>query len=125
MSREHERLAFALLLSLLIHTLLLRLTFGGQGLGLPGFAFPWLDRRIEAPEVRVVLAPTHVTASELAITSIAEPLQASVAEPLQASIAQSVAAGPAPTPSMAPAPPSAGKPAAIPPAAQPTAAAGR
>jgi hypothetical protein len=39
MSPERRRLTYALLLSLLIHTLLLSLTFGGQGLWLPGFGF--------------------------------------------------------------------------------------
>ena len=40
MNVEHKRLTYALLLSLLIHTLLLRLTFGGEGLGSWGFNFP-------------------------------------------------------------------------------------
>ena len=64
MSAERRRLTFALLLSLLIHTLLLSLTFGGQGLGLPGFGLPWRERRIEAPDLRVVLVPAQVTAAE-------------------------------------------------------------
>jgi hypothetical protein len=46
---ERRRLALALALSLLLHTLLLTLTFGGYGLGIPGFGFPWQDRRIETP----------------------------------------------------------------------------
>ena len=116
MSREHERLAFALLLSLLFHTLLLSVIFGGQGLGLPGFGFPWRDLRIEVPDVRVVLVPTQVTAGEPAITSVAEPVQ-------QASIEQRVASGPAPTPSMSPASPLRSKAVAIPPAARMTAGA--
>ena len=62
MSPEYRRLTHALLLSLLIHTLLLSLTFGGQGLWLPGFGFPWQDRRIEAPDLRVVVVPPQVTA---------------------------------------------------------------
>ncbi len=114
MGREHGRLAFALLLSLLIHTLLLSLTFGGEGLGLPRFGFFWQGRRIEAPELRVVLVPTHVTAREPAITSAAEPSQ-------QASIERPVASGPAPTPSVSLAPPLGGKAAAILPAPQITA----
>ena len=56
MSPEHRRLTHALLLSLLIHAWLLNLTFGGQGLWLPGFGFPWQDRRIEAPDLRVAKA---------------------------------------------------------------------
>src|SRR4029434_7221325 len=37
---ERWRMASSLLLSLLMHGLLLSLTFGGQGLGLPGLGFP-------------------------------------------------------------------------------------
>ena len=93
MSPERRRLTYALLLSLLIHTLLLSLTFGGQGLWLPGFGFPWQDRRIEAPDLRVVVVPAQVTAAEPAVTPVAEPLQ-------QARVEQPVASGPAPTPSV-------------------------
>ena len=45
----------ALLVSLLAHALLLSLTFGGDGLGLPGLALPWQARRAAVPELRVVL----------------------------------------------------------------------
>jgi hypothetical protein len=64
-----RRLTLALLLSLLIHALLLSLTFGGQGRGLPGIGFPWQERRFEAPDLRVVLMPMKVTATEPADTS--------------------------------------------------------
>src|ERR1022692_3865457 len=95
MSRERRRLTYALLLSLLIHTLLLSLTFGGQGLW--GFGFPWQDRRIEVPDLRVVLVPAQVTAAEPAVTPVAEPLQ-------QAWVEQPVASGPTPSVSGAPTP---------------------
>ena len=75
MSPERRRLTYALLLSLLIHTLLLSLTFGGQGFWLPGFRFPWQDRRIEVTDLRVVVVPAPVTAAEPAVTPVAEPLQ--------------------------------------------------
>ena len=94
---EHRRLTHALLLSLLIHTLLLSLTFGGEGLGLPGFGFPWRDRRIEAPGLSVALVPPQVTPAEPAIPSVAEPLQ-------QAPVEQPAASRPVPTPSASPAP---------------------
>jgi hypothetical protein len=94
---EHRRLAFALLLSLLIHALLLSLTFGGEGLGLPGFGFPWRDRRIEAPGLSVALVPSQVTPAEPAIPSVAEPLQ-------QAPVEQPAASRTLPTPSASPAP---------------------
>lgn len=47
----------ALLLSLLAHALLLSLTFGGDGTGLPGLGFPWHKRRVEVPDLHVVLRP--------------------------------------------------------------------
>ena len=97
MSSERWRMTSSLLLSLLIHGLLLSLTFGAQGLGLPGFSFPWQERRVEVPELRVVLVPAHVTAAEPAITPVAGPSQ-------QASIEPPVASGRAPTPPASPAP---------------------
>ncbi|CAM3689160.1 TonB family protein [Roseateles saccharophilus] len=48
------RLNRALAFSLLVHGLLLSLSFG-QGLGLPGLDFPWQTRRGAAAELRVVL----------------------------------------------------------------------
>ena len=75
MSPEYRRLTPALLLSLLIHTLMLSLTFGLQGRWLPGFGFPWQDRRIEVPDLRVVVLPAQVTPAEPAVTPLVEPLQ--------------------------------------------------
>ncbi len=58
MPTERRRLSLAFLLSLLLHALLLSLAFGGgEGLGLPGLAFPWQQRWIEAPSLQVVLPP--------------------------------------------------------------------
>src|SRR5260370_452463 len=97
MSPERRRLTYALLLSLLIHAWLLSLTFGGQGLWFPGFGFPWRDRRIEAPDLRVVVVPAQVTAEEPAVTPVAEPLQ-------QARVEQLVGSRPARTPLVSRAP---------------------
>jgi hypothetical protein len=94
---EHRRLAFALLLSLIIHALLLSLTFDGEGLGLPGFGFPWRDRRIEAPGLIVRLIPPQAPPAEPAIPLVALPLQ-------QAPVEQPSASRPHPTPSAPPAP---------------------
>ena len=109
MSAERKRLTLALLVSLLLHTLVLSLTFGGEELGLPGFGFPWQERRVEAPELRVVLLPAQIAAAAdaeaKADTSIKEPLQ-------QASIEQPVAGGPVLTLSVSPAP-SAGRTAEV------------
>ena len=112
-SRERRRLTYALLLSLLIHALLLNLTFGGQGLWLPGFGFPWQDRRIEVPDLRVVVVPAQVTAAEPAVTPVAEPL------PQQAWVEQPVASRPALTLSVSRAPIPQRSSAAIAPGANP------
>src|ERR1035437_5171414 len=53
----------ALVLSLLIHALLLSLTFDGQGFGLPGLGLPWRERRFEVGELRVSLVPASATAA--------------------------------------------------------------
>jgi outer membrane biosynthesis protein TonB len=87
---ERTRLTLALLLSLLIHALLLSLIFGGGG-WLPGFLFPWQDRRIEEPDLRVVVVPAQVPAAAPAAAPVAEALQ-------QESVEQPVASGPALTP---------------------------
>jgi len=72
-SRERRPLALALLLSLLVHALLLSLTFGDEDLGLPGLALPWRERRIEVPDLRVVLVPAHIAPAEPAVVSVAKP----------------------------------------------------
>ncbi len=98
MSAEHRRLTVALLLSLLFHILLLSLTFGGQGSGLPGFSFPWKERRIEVPDLHVVLMPVQVAASMPAAALAEEPLQQTATE-------LTVAAEPALKPAESTAPP--------------------
>jgi hypothetical protein len=69
--RERRPLALALLLSVLVHALLLSLTFGDAELGLPGLALPWRERRVEVPDLRVVLVPAHVAPAEPAVVSVA------------------------------------------------------
>jgi len=86
---ERRRLTYALLASLLIHTWLLSLTFGGQGLWVPGFGLPW-NRRIDAPDLNVVVVPPQGTAAEPAVTPAAELLQ-------HAWVEQPVSSEPAPT----------------------------
>src|SRR5437879_8442060 len=92
MSPERRRLTYALLLSLLIHTLLLSLNFGGQGFWVPSFGFPWQVRSIEVPDLRVVLVPPD-TAVPTEVTPVAEPSQ-------QAWVEQPFASGSVPTPSV-------------------------
>jgi len=74
-SREHRSLAIAFLFSLVIHALLLSLRFGGEELGLPGLAFPWRDRRIEVPDLRVVLVAPPVAPAKPAIIAAAKASQ--------------------------------------------------
>jgi len=58
---ESRRLPLALLISLLFHALLLSLILGGEGLGLPQLSLPWQDRRVEAPDLSVVLLSAQVS----------------------------------------------------------------
>ena len=94
-AREYRGLPLALLLSLLIHALLMSLTFEDAGLGLPGFVFHRVDRRIEAPPLRVMLAPAHAMTAEPAVKAVVEPSR-------QASIRPHVAAGQAAKPPPSP-----------------------
>ncbi len=57
--RARWGLAPGLLGSLLFHALLLSLAFGGAELGLPGLSLPWQTRRVEVPNLRVLLVPTR------------------------------------------------------------------
>ena len=97
MGSERWQMSSSLLLSLLIHGLLLSLTFGGKGLGRPGLTFPWQERRVEVPELHVVLVSAPVTSAVAAVDSVARPAQ-------QASIEPPVAGGRAPTSPPSPAP---------------------
>ena len=97
MSSERWRMESSLLLSLLIHGLLLSLTFSGQGRGLPSLKLPWQERRVEVPELRVLLVPAPAPRELAAVNSGAEPAQ-------QASIEPPVAGGRAPAPPASPAP---------------------
>ena len=89
-SPEDKPLAYALLFSLLIHAWLSTLVLGGWKFWLPGFGFSW-DRRIEAPDLRVVVVSPSVTA---------EPMVPPAAEPEQpARVEQPVVPATTPTPS--------------------------
>ncbi len=131
MNLERRRQTLALLVSLLVHALLLSLTFGGQGLGLPGFGLPWQARRAEAPALRVVLVPAQAAAPAAlqplqeapdvqVPAAMARPLTAATIPPLPTPAAPvaAVAATPAPAalrsePPTETSPPPAPKPAVI------------
>jgi hypothetical protein len=95
---QGRRLRLSLLISLLAHALLLSLTLGGQEFGLPGFAFPWQDRRIEVPDLRVVLVPVPAAGGQPASTGDPLPSPPALAE-------QPGGAGPAVVTFRAPKPP--------------------
>ncbi|MDC6166344.1 TonB family protein [Paucibacter sp. XJ19-41] len=76
----------ALGLSLLIHALLLSLSSGVDGPGLPGLVFPWQERRAEAPDLRVVLTQAPQAAAPVAAPAeAAEPAPEPAAAPEPAS----------------------------------------
>ena len=82
MSADYRRLTYALLLSLVLHALMLALTFGGEGRWLLNFSFPWKDRRTNEPDLRVVVAPPLVTPAATPTAPIVGPSpQASVEQP--------------------------------------------
>jgi hypothetical protein len=95
--------------SLLLHGLLLSLTFGGEGFGLPGLALPWQDRRAEVPDLRVVLVPPTPAA-------VPAPLPAPLPDDAPPTESPGTAA-PAPAADEPPPPPSLNAPTAIAPTA--------
>ena len=58
--RHKKRLAAALAVSLLVHGLMLSLRFGIPGLGLPGIAMPWAERRARSTDLIVHLVEAPV-----------------------------------------------------------------
>lgn len=69
------RLNGALLFSLLVHGLLLSLTFGAAGL--PGFNLPWQERNAQLPDLRVVLTqpPPDLPAPRPRDEPVPEPVE--------------------------------------------------
>lgn len=97
---ECRQLAVALLLSLVIHALLLGLSHGGQGIGLPGFNFPWRERRAEATDLHVRIVPARIGAAPDPVVPEVAPVVAA-APP----VAVPAALPPAPPPVAPPRPP--------------------
>jgi len=91
-SHEERRLTVALVASALLHTLLLQLTFGGQGIARPGFGFPWGNRQIEMPDLRLLLVPLRIAANEPARPSGAPAASPPVTPQRAAGEAQPMAA---------------------------------
>lgn len=86
-----RRLAVAGLVSLLVHMLLLGLSFGGQEWGLPGFDLPWHERRVEVPALQVVLVPAQLVDHMVATPEAAQARPEGV-EPSRGLTVESIAA---------------------------------
>jgi hypothetical protein len=66
--------------SVAVHVLVASLTFGGTGAGLPGLDWPWRERRVEVPDLRLRLElppqpalPEQGRAAALAVAQPAPP----------------------------------------------------
>jgi hypothetical protein len=120
--REYRPLALALLPSLLVHALILSLQLGGQEPGLPGFDFPWHDRRAEAPllpPLRVRLEATGPVAKSDDDADFALPGSAGEDAPAPRVVAALPLLAEGPARSGTPPPLAAEAPAAVLPAAPP------
>ena len=95
--RDRTRLTLALLLSLLIHILLLRLTFDSQS-WVRGFGFPWQLRTFDVAALRVVLVPPVSTVHTEAAPLAAPRQQAIVDQPVVGNAALTPSEPRAPTP---------------------------
>ena len=87
---ERRRLTYALLLSLIAHALLLRLTFGGNGLWLPGLSFPWPNRWVQFLDVRVVVEPVQITAAGPEVAPATPPPQQAAVGPVAQEMPQTL-----------------------------------
>lgn len=116
----HRPLRLSLPFSVAVHLLLISLMVSGQGLGLPGLALPWQERRGGMAELRVELspllpAPTPSAAPapqtpepSPAADAAPAPPTAAPAVPLPSEAAMQVATAPSPVPAAkAPQPPTA------------------
>jgi hypothetical protein len=104
--RQRRRMRTALVLSLVIHALLLSLSFGGQGFGLPGLELPWREKRLEADDLHVILMPAQVTPAPVALTQpvVASAAKVDIAQPAAEKLAAVAPPPPPPPPPPTPAP---------------------
>ncbi len=80
--RQRGPMATAIVLSLLIHALLLSLTFGNQGVGLPRLSLPWRERRFEPSDLSVALVPAQGTTTSSTLIAPSEiPLPTGKTQP--------------------------------------------
>lgn len=110
---DPRRLSTAVLVSLIAHALLLSIAIGGKTFGLPGLTFPWKDRRSEASDLHVTLAPLQRAVPPAATALPAAPSAGTVND-TSIALPMSLPA-PVPVPVPAPAPAPASGPASVPP----------
>jgi hypothetical protein len=99
--RDGTRVTYAVLASLLVHVLLLTLLFGGDARW-PTFGFPWQDRRMQVPDLRVLMVPSPTRAAEPTTSPLehrSEPISVTpsrlASNPVSNSAAASKSAAPA------------------------------
>ena len=113
---QRRKLWLAVVVSLLAHALLLSLAFSGPGMGTPGLGLNLRDRRVQAPEVRVVMVPprgatTQPAAMPTPLAATAQrgagelnPVPVAPAGPLPPAANDTAAPGTAPAPAAMPEP---------------------
>ena len=97
MDRDRIRLAYALLLSLLVHVLLLRLTFDGQG-WVQWFGLYWHVPKFDVAALRVLLVPPDTTVPTEVAPAAKPSEQAIVDQPVARSAALTPSQSRSPTP---------------------------
>jgi outer membrane biosynthesis protein TonB len=108
---DQRRMSTALLIAVLFHALLISVTFGGQVFGLPGFKLPWKERRLEANDLQVMLAPLPPRPESLA--KEANPVLAPENVSTIGSTVSSVSTSPIATPLPQPKPAAASAPVSV------------
>jgi len=88
--REHPPMRLALVLSVLAHALLLSLSFGGDGFGLPGLTLPWQQKRFHADDLHVVQL-LHTPRAALPAEVLPQPDSAPVPVPVPANVTEPAA----------------------------------
>ncbi len=84
------------MLSLLAHALLLNVALGGQTFGLPGLNFLWKERRLEANQLQILLAPSPRETVDPVIAAVVAPAAPAPAENIPAPIVPPAKAAVAP-----------------------------
>jgi hypothetical protein len=108
---DQRRMGTALLVAVLLHAVVLSITFGGQTFGLPGFKLPWKQRRLGADELQVMLRSIPRPPAKEANPVLAPEDVATIGSTVSStSVSPMAAPSPMPRPAAASAPASAVEP---------------